>query len=189
MRSPVTDPRGRWPRAASGSRRTAARSGGRAAQRGGEPLHVRVAHDHAVVHLEQQLLLAALRVGVGHVEAEVEHDLLGRRVDAVGVGEVVRSSRSSSMTCTPCCGRPPRSSCPSCLVLRRSSLLTSERPFQLLPHVAGSRVPQWVGYCGENRTLVYRGPPVVTTAQAREQWVNNRDGRSSDARDRVLSPN
>ena len=41
-------------------------------QRRRQPLHVRVAHDHAVGHLEQQLLLPALRVGVGHVEAEVE---------------------------------------------------------------------------------------------------------------------
>ena len=58
-------------------------------QRDGEALHARVAHDHPLGHLEQQLLLlATLRVGVGHVEAEVQDDFLSRVVDAVGVGEV-----------------------------------------------------------------------------------------------------
>ena len=58
------------------------------AQRHRQPLGAGVAHDHPVGDLEQQPGVAALlRVGVGHVEAEVDDHFFGRRMDAVGVRE------------------------------------------------------------------------------------------------------
>jgi hypothetical protein len=54
-------------------------------ERRAEALGVRVAHDHAIGHLEQQLRVLALRVGVGHVEAQVHDHLFRGRVNAVGV--------------------------------------------------------------------------------------------------------
>jgi len=52
----------------------------------GQALGGDVADDDAVGHLEEDLLLALLGVGVGHVEAEVDDGLLLGGVDAVGVG-------------------------------------------------------------------------------------------------------
>ena len=46
-----------------------------------------VTHHDALAGLEKHLLLAALRVGVEHVKAEIEHDLLIGQVNAVAVGE------------------------------------------------------------------------------------------------------
>jgi len=55
-------------------------------EREGEPLGGHVADDDAVGDLEQDLLLPALGVGVGHVEAEVDDGLLLGGVNPVRVG-------------------------------------------------------------------------------------------------------
>src|SRR5947208_993082 len=58
-------------------------------ERSRQSLGVRITHDDPIVDLEEKLLTAAaLRVGigVGHVEANVENHLVGRRVKAIRVG-------------------------------------------------------------------------------------------------------
>ena len=59
------------------------------AERHGQALGIDIAHDNAVGDLEEKLSLASglpLRVGVGHIEAEVDDDFFWGRVDPVGVG-------------------------------------------------------------------------------------------------------
>ena len=55
-----------------------------------QALGVHVVQDHAIGDLEQKsrrLLLRPLaRIGVGHVEAEIDDHFVGRRVNALGVG-------------------------------------------------------------------------------------------------------
>jgi hypothetical protein len=59
------------------------------AERHGQALRIDIAHDNAVGDLEEKLGLASglpLRVGVGHIEAEVDDDFFRGRVNPVGVG-------------------------------------------------------------------------------------------------------
>jgi hypothetical protein len=51
----------------------------------GEALGVHVGHDHAIRDFQEQLLLACLGIGVGHVEAEIDNHFIVGGVNSIGI--------------------------------------------------------------------------------------------------------
>jgi hypothetical protein len=118
------------------------------------------------------LLALPLRVGVGHVEPEVEHDLFGGVVDAVGVGEAGAHVALVEQELHALRLRAAGLGAGHALIAGR--FICHERSFRCCYPGRDHRVPsKWVAYCGEIGSLVYRfrGRDNAETRRTIPHWI------------------